>query len=160
MNIPQNPAKPKSLRVDRVNDGDVRPVRLPEGNYAATLLRWNVELKFGRPTLIMVFRIEDMGTYYHVELLRYFEVEATRTYRRKGKPPRINFKCSWRRDWAKQYEHLFGEQKKNTDDYLNPDALAHRVWEITLRDKTKDSKGKMPEKHWESRVHAILRMEA
>ena len=159
-NIPQNCSKPKSLRVDQVNDGDVRPVRLPDGNYTATLLRWNVELKFGRPTLILVFRIEDMGDYYHVELLRYYEVETTRVYRRKGKAPLIRFKSSWRRDWAKQYERLFGQQKKNTDDFLNPDDLAHRVWIITLRNKTHDAKGKMPEDEWESRVDKILDIEA
>lgn len=149
-----------TLRVDSVNDGDVRPVLLPNGKYSATLQRWNVEIKFGRPTLILVFRIEDTGEYYHRELLRYYEVEVVRVYKRRGRPNLVRFKASWRRDWAKQFVRLFGEQKKNTDDFLDPDRLANHVFIVTTRTKKADSKGALPEAEWESKIDEISEMSA
>lgn len=149
-----------SLRVDRVNDGDVRPVRLPDGKYSATLQRWNIELKFGRPTLILVLRIEDTGEYHHSELLRYYEVEKTRVYKRNRRPNRIHFKVSWRSGWAKQFVRLFGDQTSNLGDVLNPDRLANHVLLISTRTKKTDSKGLLPEEEWESKVDQIVEIAA
>jgi hypothetical protein len=154
------PNQKKTVRVDHVHDGDIYPILLPDGQYSVTLQRWNVEMKFGRPTLILVFRIEDSGEYYHRELLRYYEVETVRAYKRKGRTNLIRFKSSWRREWAKQIVRLFGKQKKNTDDFLDPDRLANRVLIVSTRTKKKDSNGSIPKEEWESKVDQILEISA
>ena len=150
----------ESLRVDKVHDGDIRPVLLNVEKCLVTLQRWSVEMKFGRPTLICVFSIEEPSEYRYMDILKYYEVEIIRVYKRKGLPDRIRFKCSWRRDWAKQFVNIFGMQEKNNEDFLNPDRLANHVLVVSIRTKKTDTTGLVSENLWESKIDKILEISA
>ena len=86
-----------------------RPVLIDPGVYEAVLVDWKVNYYqyFRKHSLLMHFRIVEMGKFHGVVLPAWFNVKLSKS------PNTI--KAGWRSDFLRMYQECFNIQLKRTD---------------------------------------------
>ena len=110
-----------------------RPILIKPGNYAAVMIDWKVNYSgyFKKHSLLMHFRIVEMGEFYGVVLPAWFNIQPS-----KGK----SIKAGWRSDFLRMYQECFNTRLDRTDriSMHRFENVALKVEVVTI---SKDSKG-------------------
>ena len=110
-----------------------RPILIEPGNYAAVMIDWKVNYSgyFKKHSLLMHFRIVEMGESYGVVLPAWFNIQPS-----KGK----SIKAGWRSDFLRMYQECFNTRLDRRDR-----IPMHRFENVALKVEvetiSKDSKG-------------------
>lgn len=110
-----------------------RPVLISPGTYEAVMIDWKVNHSgyFKKHSLLMHFRIVEMGEFYGVVLPAWFNIQPS-----KGK----SIKAGWRSDFLRMYQECFNTRLDRTDriSMHRFENVALKVEVVTI---SKDSKG-------------------
>ena len=106
----------KSLRCRQI---DPRPCAVPDGEYDVVFVSWALQYPYGRPTLILLWRIVSPGKYFEVELPQYYRLESISKDQRR-------FHVGWRSAFAADYSHFFRLPRKKT--HFDPNSFAGHVF--------------------------------
>ena len=110
-----------------------RPVLISSGTYEAVMIDWKVNYSgyFKKHSLLMHFRIVEMGEFYGVVLPAWFNIQPS-----KGK----SIKAGWRSDFLRMYQECFNTRLDRRDR-----IPMHRFENVALMVEvetiSKDSKG-------------------
>ena len=110
-----------------------RPVLISPGTYEAVMIDWKVNYSgyFKKHSLLMHFRIVEMGEFYGVVLPAWFNIQPS-----KGK----SIKAGWRSDFLRMYQECFNTRLDRRDR-----IPMHRFENVALMVEvetiSKDSKG-------------------
>ena len=110
-----------------------QPILIEPGNYAAVMIDWKVNYSgyFKKHSLLMHFRIVEVGEFYGVVLPAWFNVQPS-----KGK----SIKAGWRSDFLRMYQECFNTRLDRRDR-----IPMHRFENVALMVEvetiSKDSKG-------------------
>ena len=110
-----------------------QPILIEPGNYAAVMIDWKVNYSgyFKKHSLLMHFRIVEMGEFYGVVLPAWFNIQPS-----KGK----SIKAGWRSDFLRMYQECFNTRLDRRDR-----IPMHRFENVALMVEvetiSKDSKG-------------------
>ena len=110
-----------------------RPVLISPGTYEAVMIDWKVNHSgyFKKHSLLMHFRIVEVGEFYGVVLPAWFNVQSS-----KGK----SIKAGWRSDFLRMYQECFNTRLDRRDR-----IPMHRFENVALMVEvetiSKDSKG-------------------
>ena len=110
-----------------------RPVLISPGIYEAVMIDWKVNYSgyFKKHSLLMHFRIVEMGEFYGVVLPAWFNIQPS-----KGK----SIKAGWRSDFLRMYQECFNTRLDRRDR-----IPMHRFENVALMVEvetiSKDSKG-------------------
>ena len=111
-----------------------RPVLIDSGLYEAVLVDWKVNYYryFRKHSLLMHFRIVEMGKFHGVVLPAWFNVERSKN--------KNTIKAGWRSDFLRVYQECFNIELKRRDRIsMAPfNNVLLRVEVITIE---KDAKG-------------------
>ena len=77
---------------------------IPEGLYRLAFKRYKIARRFDRDILEIEFAVTDFGEHFGKKLVRYYTVRAS--------DKRRNFTARPRRDYAREYAHLFGRRPR------------------------------------------------
>jgi hypothetical protein len=103
------------------------------GTYEAVMIDWKVNHSgyFKKHSLLMHFRIVEMGEFYGVVLPAWFNIQPS-----KGK----SIKAGWRSDFLRMYQECFNTRLDRTDriSMHRFENVALKVEVVTI---SKDSKG-------------------
>ena len=85
-----------------------RPVLISPGTYEAVMIDWKVNYSgyFKKHSLLMHFRIVEMGEFYGVVLPAWFNIQPS-----KGK----SIKAGWRSDFLRMYQECFNTRLDRRD---------------------------------------------
>ena len=86
-----------------------RPVLIDPGLYESVLVNWKVNYYqyFRKHSLLMHFRIVEMGKFHGVVLPAWFNVKHSKS--------EATIKAGWRSDFLRMYQECFNIQLKRTD---------------------------------------------
>ena len=93
---------------EKESHSNERPILIEPGNYAAVMIDWKVNYSgyFKKHSLLMHFRIVEMGEFYGVVLPAWFNIQPS-----KGK----SIKAGWRSDFLRMYQECFNTRLDRRD---------------------------------------------
>ena len=110
-----------------------RPILIEPGNYAAVMIDWKVNYSgyFKKHSLLMHFRIVEMGEFYGVVLPAWFNIQPS-----KGK----SIKAGWRSDFLRMYQECFNT-RLDRRDRIPMHRFENVAFKVEVETISKDSKG-------------------
>ena len=132
-----NPEVAKVIPIGTLNEKEShsheQPILIEPGNYAAVMIDWKVNYSgyFKKHSLLMHFRIVEVGEFYGVVLPAWFNIQPS-----KGK----SIKAGWRSDFLRMYQECFNTRLDRRDriPMHRFENVALKVEVVTI---SKDSKG-------------------